>query len=186
MDISTVQSLPSRSATSGRDGIGPFTAGGRMPSQIRSSRCRFTLCRSMGRAAPRQRSAPLRNAAGSGGKAERQGRGPAPRGTAAAEASQTERPSLPLPAAAGARHCAPPHKPLRRGREGDRAGPTGGRCCAETFHWPPPGPYFCSVKASPEPPEACGSGVRRRARNQRPARTTAASGPCRESPTSRG
>lgn len=94
-----------------------------------------------GRAAPRQRSAPWGNAAGSGGKAEGQGRGPAPRGTAAAEASQTERPSLPLPlpAAAGARRRAPPHKPLRRGREGNRAVPTGGRRCPETSRCSPPG-----------------------------------------------
>lgn len=144
-----MQSLPSRSATSGRAGIGPFTRGGRMPSQIRSSRCRFTLCRSMSRAGSR-RSAPRRNGGGTrrcsppAPAAKRKGRAAAPRprsrgGLAAA---------APLASASGCPRRGPPHNPPRRSSErGPQAAP--GRCrgpprslgsrCHRTGVWGPSG-----------------------------------------------
>lgn len=78
------------------------------PSQIRSSRCRFTLCRSMSRAGPGRAAQRRGGTAEERGAARRRlprqsGRaGPRPRGPAAVEASQPQRRSLPLPLPAAA------------------------------------------------------------------------------------
>lgn len=125
------------------------------PSQIRSSRCRFTLCRSMGRAGPRRpsalrRDAPSLAAAGSREEAEGPGRGPA----------ATEGPPL---ASASAPQAAAASE-ARRGGTGAAAaaGPPGPRGSAELGRARPPRPGPASRLAAARWPGLLGPPCRER------------------------
>lgn len=159
----------------------PLPGGARpaSPSQIRSSRCRFTLCRSMGRAGPplsaaeghpvtrrrRRLQPPAQPRPPPAAGRKRKGRAAAPRRTAPRHRGAAARGAArfrfrPAPAAAarptnlcGERRARPSgprrHRAVRQGRAGRRR-----RSAASRSSCGPPGPGSPRL----QPPGSCGSG----------------------------